>query len=71
MELPDEAYTTLGGDMKSCKILNGACFAFVCLVLSWGGGKGAAQGFEWLVDGLMNQFRVGVVVAARIMCVDY
>lgn len=23
MELPDEAYTTLGGDMKSCKILNG------------------------------------------------
>lgn len=26
MELPDEAYTTLGGDMKSCKILNGAWF---------------------------------------------
>ena len=23
MELPDEAYTTLGGDMKSCRILNG------------------------------------------------
>lgn len=23
LELPDEAYTVLGGDMKSCKILNG------------------------------------------------
>ena len=36
-ELPDDAYTTIGGDMKSCKILNGKSVSqcvlpsFVCV----------------------------------------
>lgn len=33
MELPDDAYTTLGGDMKSCKILNGASSDLDCLAM--------------------------------------